>query len=96
MQERPKYMIRQIMSFPGKGWNIWMQWPNEVLEKCDVDIRHDMGVNAALNDVNSVEAEVDTRLGALSETQLRCSRMKAGNKKIVQPKNKNDDVNTCE
>ena len=82
MRQRPTYMIRQITSFLGKEWEIWMQWPNEVVEKYQ-DVRQDEGIYALRDSADSIGAKWDTKLGVLSETQLHCSRMEVNKQRAM-------------
>jgi hypothetical protein len=63
-----------ITMFLAEEWEIWMQWPNAVVEKCQIANRD---ANIGHEDyADCIGTEGDSRLGILSEVQLHYSRIR--------------------
>jgi hypothetical protein len=67
MRDRPVYMVQQITAFLGRPWEIWMKWPNEVIDRYQ-DTNHSVGMNTHWGIVEHASSENNTTLGVLSRT----------------------------
>ena len=77
MRERPVYMILQIKAFLGEEWDVWMQWPNEVVEMLQ-SVSKGGDVCALGDSTDSAGPDEIVAQGVLSGAQFHYSRIEVG------------------